>query len=285
MTPSGKLVAAPRLNDVKKPQPLNRGSRKSGDADLKDVVVVTQDTPPDSPAAGQQTGQTDTKVDAFGRVQPSLIREPAALVSSRDAMRMVMNRSGRGKKKMAPYRANVAARYGGAGSSATFYAPVFTLKPNDTTTTESVAFATIFDEARVLGITAFVRIDGNTAIGDYSWAAVYDPVNSGAYTSVIGTLLASQHVGPICMNQSSSGTVATTPVNSTGYHRLSVKVPSAAPTAGTTVASEGVGNSWFALSDTNVVAGYLKFACDAVTGNAVSVAAMVVFHMEYRSRT
>lgn len=207
--------------------------------------------------------------------------KPTSLVAlSRSVMSTMAGR--RGARK--PFRFNTGIRFSGSGSTSTFYAPTFPLLPNSASVTESAALLTLFDEARCLGITIHARVDGTAAIGSGSWAVVFDPANSGNYTSVIGALLARQHAGPVAYNQSSS-TVQATTMTKTGYHSFSAKALGTQPTAGASSASEGVGANWFSTSDVGAIIGYLKFACDVVTGQAVTVDALVVYHMEYRSRT
>jgi len=86
------------------------------------------------------------------------------------------------------------------------------------------------------------------------------------------------------MNAGASS-VAVTAENSDGFKRLDVRVPPVASTAGAAAPSENVGSDWFALSDTAANVGYLKYAIDVVSGQAMSHDTFIVYHMEYRSRT
>jgi hypothetical protein len=211
------------------------------------------------------------------------VSKPTSLVS---ISRTVLSSRSFGRKgALKPYRVDTAIRFGSSGSSATFYAPVIAQLPNSSSVTEAVQFATLFDEARCIGITAHARVDGTAAIGSGSWALVYDPgANSGAYTSVVGTMVSRQHIGPIAYNQTAA-TIQAATMTKTGYHSIKVRPMRTNPTAGASAVSEGVGNDWFSTSDVAANVGYFKFACDAVTGQAVTVDLIVVYHMEYRSRT
>lgn len=182
------------------------------------------------------------------------------------------------------YRTTTAIRFGSTGSAATLFAPAYALTPNSTGVTEATTFATLFDEARCVGIEAYVSVNGTGALGSGSWAVAFDPGNSGAYASVVGVLVAQQHVGPILYNRP-SGDLGPTVINRSGFYPIKIKTLRSSPTAGASPASESVGNDWFLTSDVSANCGYLKFCCDAVTGEAVAAVAFVLYHMEYRSRT
>jgi hypothetical protein len=114
-----------------------------------------------------------------------------------------------------------------------------------------------------------------------AWAAVYDPANSGAYASVVGTLVSQKHLGPVAVNDNNAAIFVET---ASGFRLMSVSVPPVAPTAGTPVTNEGVGSNWFACSDTAAVAGYFKWAIDG-TASTPTAEVFIVYHMEYRMRS
>jgi len=195
-------------------------------------------------------------------------------------------RTTRRKGSPSVYRFNTCERVITNGTSGTFYAPVKTLQPNNTTlVTESTALSTLFDEFRCTRVTVHSRTLGSTAIGAYAWALAYDPGNSAPYVSVVGTLLAKQHEGPVALNQNSSNSVSLQAVNSSGYRTWDINISPAMPTAGASTASETVGSNWTATSDTSATIGYIKAAIDAVTSVAVTLDLMIIYHMEYRSRS
>jgi len=200
------------------------------------------------------------------------------------AKRLVMGRGGRGKGAMHPVSVTTVARYAGTGTSGTFYAPVLTLLPNSSSAvTEASQFAALFDEGKCMGVKVHARILGVNSNG--AWAFTYDPANSAAYTSVTGVLVAAQHLGPMAFNASSTTSAATFVVNNTGYQTKQFRCLRVLPTAGGGSASENVGSDWFATSDQNACAGYIKFAVDAVTSDTFMYDVFVQFHMMYRSRT
>jgi len=124
-------------------------------------------------------------------------------------------------------------------------------------------------------------------LSDAAWCLVYDANNAGAYTSVVGCLIAANHMGPYAFSvlgtSGDTGAVAVTP---TGYYRKQFKVPNVVlPTGGApSDVNEVVGNGWFSCSDPSVVVGYLKFAIDSLN-SAATYDLFVTYHMEYRMRT
>jgi hypothetical protein len=141
---------------------------------------------------------------------------------------------------------------------------------------------------RVLRATIYTRVASSVAItvGDtppaYAWA--YDPANSGAFASVVGVLLTTQHVGPFALNNyTESGPLVE---NKSGYMKRVVKVPNPIlPTAGASTANENVGSGWFATSDVSAVCGYWKGFVDGATSTVTGVDIFVIYDLEYRSRT
>jgi hypothetical protein len=210
----------------------------------------------------------------------------SAQSSQMGLVRSVMSSAHNRGKGSRSYRFNTATRYTTSGTSGAAFYPVATLLPNATSVTEATQLAALFDEGRCTGVTAHVAVDGAFTGGSGgAWALVFDPANSGAYTSVVGALVAGQHLGPVQYNNSGSHT--TMSFSKTGYMTKTFKCLAAAPTAALGTASEVVGSNWFGCLDTSVISGYLKFACDANPGGsgAVNVDLFIIYHMEYRSRT
>jgi hypothetical protein len=178
------------------------------------------------------------------------------------------------------------ARYAtGTSATSTFFAPVETLQPNGTGTTESVALSSLFDEMRTTSVDVYTRVQsGTTALIAAAWGVAFDPANSAAYTSVAGTLLAAQHIGPIAIGEGNTAG-AVMAMNPTGFIHRRFKTMAAAPTAAASAANETVGGNWFATSDNAAVVGYVKFAIDAISGQSSTADLFVVFNTEYRSRT
>jgi hypothetical protein len=218
-------------------------------------------------------------VDA--KLAPPLLSSPDFASVARDALRASWGRSATKSVKF-----NTVIRTSSTGSSGTFYAPVFNLTPNGSGTTEATTLASLYDECRCRDIEFRCRVAGNgLATSETTWAVIYDPGNSGAYSSVVGTgvVESSRRIGPIALNSVNPGTYTFT---STGFYDMKVKCPPMSPTAGAgSVANENVGSSWFATSDTAAIAGYLKWAVDAATSVTYTVEAFICYNMEYRMRT
>lgn len=231
----------------------------------------------------QRSAASDSKAVLGTPVTTARVSESsAAPIHSNLSLRSLM---GMKSSKMAEYPIDLCLRTTVNGSSATFFAPVTKLQPNDSSVVEASQLKLLFDEAKCVGVTFHSHVSGNTAIGAYAWGTAFDPANDGAYTSVAGILLASQHDGPIAMNQSSTGSVSIIPTNSSGFRIWRAKTMPVAPTSGTTSAGQNVGSNWFSLSDSTPIIGYLKGAIDAVSGSAITLDTFIVYHMLYRSRT
>lgn len=254
---------------------------------------------PSAPSSADETARFLIPVDAGGFNPPQLqndgkeLKPSVMTVSKSPTLGALMrgynvSRGERGSNREMNLFTDCAIRFGGNGSSGTAFFPEFVLQPNSTSVTSAANFKASYDEVRCLGIDAYCRVIGTAAISTGSYAMVFDPVNDGAYTSVIGTQVAKHHTPLIAYNQPSgtSQDIQTISVNSSGYHRLSVRdLRPIAPTAGSTVTGETVGSAWVSTQDADATIGVLKMACDLVTGQAVIVDCYVIFHLEYRSRT
>jgi len=247
---------------------------KSASKDKK-YVMVQVDSAGDSGPPTPVGIVSDVKV---GAAPPST----SAIVSMTKGQFSAMM-SGRGRNRRDSVKVKIPIRIQSTGSTNTFYAPVYPLVPNSTGVTEATNWAALYDMARCTEIELHCRVYGNgTGSTDVTWGVVYDPANNGAYASVVGTLISTNHIGPIAINDPNGGIQT---VNASGFKQMTVKVPSVASTAGASTANETVGSDWFACSDTNVVCGYLKWAVDAAGGIAYVTEAFVVYHMEYKMRT
>jgi hypothetical protein len=209
------------------------------------------------------------------------LQKPSLLLSSMQgtAMRMFS----KGIKK---FRTKIPIRFAGAGAANLLAANVFAIGPTLSSVTESSIFASVFDEVRCHGFSVHARISASTTITTPSvaWALVYDPANIGAYTSVVGTVLADQVIGPVALTRQLDGGLS--PETQSGYVKKSFKVPSASLTPIPTAGSPCVGQAWIATSDIASLVGYLKLAVDALgAGVSAEYDIFVIFDVEYRSRT
>jgi hypothetical protein len=228
---------------------------------------------------GPAPGLTTANISATGDVKLQLAT-PGFGSGSLRGLRQRRHRDGR----YTTISVDTVTRFTSTGTTGALFAPVYTLAPNNASSvTEASAFATLFDEARCIGVTAYCRVNASSAAsvgGLGAWGVVFDPGNPGAYTSVTGTLLASQHLGPVSYNEQSAIQVS----SQTGHGYLRFEAATM-PNEPTNPNSELVGSNWFATSDTNVISGYLKACGDLVASAAISFDIFCVYHMEYRSRT
>jgi hypothetical protein len=116
------------------------------------------------------------------------------------------------------------------------------------------------------------------------WAAAWDPSNLAAYSST-GDMLTAQHfIGPIQYNVPQSTTLTMT---KTGFHTMSVNLPTPKEQIANNNASAGVaGGGWIATSDTNYIIGWLKtYQGQLGTGITPNLTVYVWYDMEFKSRT
>jgi hypothetical protein len=271
--------------------------RDDGDVKSKPVVGL-QGVPRLTAIADTDPNSVLSLIEAQGNRSSLLpdvdLRPPSAFTEGKlnnetvGLAKMMMNRKKAGKSgkhaKQQVYKCNTCFRSVASGGAGAFYAPVIPLQPNNASVvTEASQFAVLFDEGRCVGFTVHARVEGVNSNG--AWAYCYDPANSGPYTSVVGVLLAQQHAGPISYNASTATSSGVVAVNGTGYITKRFRVYGNTPTAGASAVSEAVGNNWFSTSDSSASVGYLKIAADAFTGLTAMSDVMVVYHMEYRSRS
>jgi len=256
-----------------------KSNRKFVLVEEPDSPVLLADMPVDTKYVAAPSAVTDQKID-----------RPITLGASQlVAMRSVMARRQRGGKGKSGqiFRPKTCFRSMSAGPSGSAWFPVINLQPNNTSiVTEATQWAALFDEARCIGFDVYARIYGSasTTLTSGAWAFVYDVCNASAYTSVVGTLISEQVCGPTAFNVAVSD-VAVNVENRSGYVHKKFMCRPMNPTAGAGTANENVGNDWFGTSDQNATVGYLKFAADAQAASALALDAMIVYHMEYRSRS
>jgi len=198
----------------------------------------------------------------------------------------------RKEKEFTSLRTWTCARYTIAGSTSAALASVTSLAPyNLSIVTEASALATLFDEAKCVGMKIFTRVTGSTGVvvnPTAAYCASFDPANNGAPLSVVGLGLLQQTTGPVALNTSltaSSGTTVSPLVeNNRGYIETRIKVPGAVESTASS-SNPVVGSNWVATSDQTGIAGYWKVYVDANTGTAFGVDIMVYYDMIYRSRT
>jgi len=189
-----------------------------------------------------------------------------------------------GKWSYRPFCTDIAERTTLTSATGTAYFPVKILQPNSSAVTEASVFNGIFDEQRCKGITIHVRCSAATTVTgvEGAWAVVFDVANSGAYSSVVGTVLTGQKLGPVALSLGSG----TNSFTKTGFITHRFKTLNTLPPTGAN--QELVGGGWFASLDTNgggPNVGFLKYAVDAVTGATATFDTFIVYHMEYRERT
>jgi hypothetical protein len=232
---------------------------------------------------------TDSKEDDKQPCSTAPDRELVLAEQMRAAMHHLRSSGGGGKgsKSKQVYRTRLAVRTVQTGSSNAFLGGVFALAPMSTSVTEATAFATLFDEWRCTSVTTHSRILAKgtfpTPTLGAAWIVVYDPANSGAYSSVVGGLVARQHYGPVAFAPDNDA--ATQSFTKSGYHTFRAKVPvPVAPTASS--APQPVGCSWVGTFDQTSIVGYLKCGADALGASTQAEWDLfVVYDMEFRSRT
>jgi len=266
--------------------------------DSKDAGVVKKTTgkyvlvdEPDSPQATAVPSVKDENRDQKSDQKQLAIPETMRMAMGHLKMTAAGKRTGKrggigGIRK--PFSANVAARFTAIGTGNTALTTVETLQPNNTSSvTEASNFSTLFDEWRCLAFTVYMRVMTNTgtvSTPPSAWASVYDPANAGPYTSVVGALLSTQHIGPVAMYRpNDSGMMEFT---SNGYVSKTFKVPSALPSVTISGNPAVVGRSWTATTDITSSIGYLKIYVDPLGSGVIPEWDLfVVYHMQYRSRT
>jgi len=191
---------------------------------------------------------------------------------------------GVGKNKVWNYRpfcCDLVERTTLSSGSGTAYFPVKYLQPNNSTlVTEAAQLASLFDMMRCVGVTVRVRCTTTLQVIEGAWSLVFDASNIAPYTSVAGTLISGQMIGPIAFNFA-SGTMSHT---MTGFIKKDFRpLEALPPTSGGGV--ENIGKSWIAAADTMAAVGYLKYAADAIAGGSTNFDTFIVYHMEYKERT
>lgn len=172
----------------------------------------------------------------------------------------------------------------GAGTSCVVMSPVDLTLLQDWS-----AFAGLYDEARCVGLDAYVGSEPSNVATNVNcwWAANFDPANSASPSTATDIVANAYHVGPFLIwnNQ----TTSPQPVCSTS-HMPKLHVPRgglAKPLAlGSSTSAALVGGDWFPTSATSAIAGYLKAFSDALGGSVTNtIALFVVAHVQFRARS
>jgi hypothetical protein len=241
------------------------------------AVLVTETKSPPPMSVNSSKPPVDPLRDFSERVHAAMEHLKLSKSSSK---------AGRSKRGGQVFRASVAVRAQSTSSTNSTLTTVVHLTPNSTSNTEASSFAALFDEWRCTAVSVKARcFDTVQTIGATSatgWGMVYDPANSGVYSSLVGMLLAKVHHAPIAFNR---GDGATQVLNGSGFEKLAIKVPRGAY-APTSLSPPDVGVDWVSCSDTASGVGYLKFFVDAFGSGASSeVDYFIIYHNEYRMRT
>jgi len=167
--------------------------------------------------------------------------------------------------------------------NATAQAPVFPVQPG--AASEFASVAAMFDEYIVDAVECFFNVSTpNSQTGDVDFAVAYDPLNSGAYSSVVGVLEASQFRGPY---QHGNTGKACTPVcmNNTGFFRWLVRLPKGAQITNPVGGTDSVG-VWVSTATTSTVFGNIKgYVTASSAGVATTMQIYMRIHCRFRQRS
>jgi len=199
-------------------------------------------------------------------------------------------RKGKSKVGLKPVKVWLvtSASITGAANANTF--PVITLSP--LTATDWSGFAALYDLARVTRVEFIYLI---TAVGTPQggqFAVAWDPANPAAYASVNDVLTAGSHDGPRAFSfapapyTSAGPSIDTQVVSNTGFHKISVKLPTQTLVANDNLAEKVIGGGWVATTASNFNIGYMKFAITAFGAGSTSGGSYYCrFLTEFKSRS
>jgi len=265
------------MSDVKKDPRSNR-------------YVLVEAFPEDSKSSTDNT-QRDSKSQTLP--QPQSVRDLLAAPLASGGLSASANFKNSMKssgiiKSMKIYPVDLTLRITTVSGANVALTAVTTLIPNSSGVTEATNFAALFDEYRCRSFSIMSRVYDSTSTAAISagasWGVVYDPSNSGAYTSLVGQMLASQHIGPIGLSRAADGgLLSETP---SGYIKRTFHVPPGGVTPTPSAGNPAVGRMWIPTTDTASCIGYLKPYVDPL-GSAITSAwdCFVIYHCEYRSRS
>lgn len=191
-----------------------------------------------------------------------------------------MSRLSGGNRK--PIRVTLVEKQTVVGAAATALSTVGSCSPINGT--DYGSFAAVYDLCRVHRIRVAWRVGSSIALaGSADAVLAWDPINPSAYTSVSDGLTAEHHLGPSAL-QSEVASFTTRGVSADGYRHMTIKLPAAKLTVDTTIAA--VGGSWFGVSTSTIVVGYLKPYIESLgAGNIATQIVWVHYDCEFRSRT
>jgi len=193
-----------------------------------------------------------------------------------------MNVKGKGKLKEYPFILPIVSTFtSGVASTQSFTQGVIPGSAGDFNSLAGLFDEFIVDKTEVIWDLACNN--SNTADIHAAWA--YDPINSGAYTTVVGVLEASQHFGPVhlCNQSRNMNPLNHTP---TGMWKKMVVMPKGPevkdPGAATVV---GTGQ-WTSTSVATTSYGYIKGFCEAPSAGLTTTIVMFLrMFCRFRSRT
>jgi hypothetical protein len=166
-------------------------------------------------------------------------------------------------------------------SAATAQAPVFRLRPSDSA--EFADLANLFDELRVVAAKARYAVSlGGSGVTTIDTAMAYDPVNSGAYSSVVAVLPAAHHVGPNRLHASNSNPEAT---SRSGFWEFPEFQLPKGPQGTDFVSSAVATGQWQDTGVTAVDYGYFKGYINAASNGTTTCTIYIGMLCELRCRS
>jgi len=158
--------------------------------------------------------------------------------------------------------------------------PVHRIRPSDGN--EFSVLAGLFDEYKCeKAETHFVTNLTNTSVAVTNGSMAYDPVNSGAYSTIIEPLIAAHKFGPFSVVGAAPMPLA---VTRTGFHSFTVEIPKGPQYEYGVSTSIGTG-AWTDTGVTAVDYGYFKFAIETGGTGTTYLKAYDIHHVAFRCRS
>lgn len=223
----------------------------------------------------KETYLTDSKVDLKG-----LSKEVDLLNAELDILKNMFRSTG----KLDTTHITLTTVSTAASGAATAQAPVVSVCPGNSA--EFASLAILFDE--VICDSCDLVWDlavSNSNSNDIHAAVAYDPINSGAYTSVVTVIEASQYQGPVHVCNSSRNMQ---PLNGTPtgmWHKKFImpKGPEVRDPATASVLGTG---QWTSTGVSTTIYGAFKWYVEAASaGLTTTVTAFLRMHCRFRSRS
>jgi hypothetical protein len=153
---------------------------------------------------------------------------------------------------------------------------------------EYSALKSLYDEVKVTGgeVHYLVTTVGNsTAVGRFM-GITYDPVDSGMYSSVAGTLEAQQHKLTSVSTATSSNLITPNSTVGSGLWHFSFRVPTGAPARSVSVGTTQFSGEWASTTDSSDTWGFVKpFVELGGAALLTTLSGYCIMHAEFRSRT